>query len=523
MYFDGLMGLKKPLYAIHKYVVAAKRNPMSAIPQSNIPQSLRDPAFTTSGKPFVSTNRTISASEEFFNSQIDDPVVRSLEGTPKEKRGSRSKPSVMKYPIDLGNAEVPHVMQFKIFWRWENKDIAEGLRGMKMESQKRIGNLNTLSSLIDGGDLTEDMLLKSPLSGEQIAAFNELVSDTNYSKLVDPNVNDNMATLLQNNPGKAKQIFEQTIITEQNRISSIESELSSGAGKVGLDETERLQVQDRISSSLAGAEFVSTDTQQSPPYGTAALLALTGQAAASQLALTTGTAVSAAPALKVFTNEPVYDQMVSIYLPFCTKVNNEDSFVYEDSSQMLAAGGIDFLNSPIDTSAQAIRALIQSSVDKILPGTVGVGTGKVVNPRLEKLFKQKDFRNFSFSWEFYPRNPKEVQEIKNIIETFRYHSHPARDEEVIGANESDVLIVLRVPAEFEVRFLSSNPNVDQAGFVENEYLPRIGRCALTSVSVDYTPNSIFSTFVDNSPTAITMTLNFSEMGVLTRDTVEKGY
>jgi hypothetical protein len=71
--------------------------------------------------------------------------------------------------------------------------------------------------------------------------------------------------------------------------------------------------------------------------------------------------------------------------------------------------------------------------------------------------------------------------------------------------------------------LSSNPNINQVGFVENEYLPKIGRCALNSISVDYTANSIFSTFKDNSPTAITMTLNFSEMGQLTRETVDKGF
>jgi hypothetical protein len=83
--------------------------------------------------------------------------------------------------------------------------------------------------------------------------------------------------------------------------------------------------------------------------------------------------------------------------------------------------------------------------------------------------------------------------------------------------------VLRTPGEFEIRFLSSNPDPNSAGFVENEYLPKIGRCSLTSISIDYTPNSIFSTFADNSPTAVTMTLNFSELGLLTRETVDKGF
>ena len=100
---------------------------------SAIPQSLFDPAFTTSGKPFISTNREGSGrfSQQLFNSQITDSVTQSLEGTPKLQRGSRKKPSVMKYPIDIGTAQVPHAMQFKIFWRWESKDLAEGMNSAK--------------------------------------------------------------------------------------------------------------------------------------------------------------------------------------------------------------------------------------------------------------------------------------------------------------------------------------------------------------------------------------------------------
>jgi hypothetical protein len=488
---------------------------MSAIPNPF-------PLFTTDGKPFVATNRygTGRYSEQFYNDQIADPVLKSLDGTPAKRRGSRTRPSVMRYPYDLGNAQVPHAMQFKIFWRWENKDVVQSLKSQKAESVKMIGNLNTLSSLVEGGNLTPDMLLKSPLSNEQVSAYSDIIDDPNYLKVVDPNANDNMATLLQNNPGKAKSVLEETVRSEQMRITSIENELSNGAGRVGLDENERLQIQDRTSTSISNLDI----GQAALVGGGVGLLAGGAVGAPVPGAAITGTVVAGTVGVaKAETREPVYDQMGSIYLPFCTKVNNEDSFLYEDPSQAIIGGVVDFLGRPVDTAAQGLQALVQGSLDKILPGSVGVGTGKVINPRLEKLFKQKDFRNFSFSWEFYPRTQQEVQEIKDIIETFRYHSHPARMEEVAGDAESDVLVVLRVPAEFEIRFLSTNPDRGQAGFVENEYLPKIARCALVSVAVDYTPNSVFSTFVDNSPTAITLTLNFSEMGILTRDAVERGF
>ena len=294
---------------------------------------------------------------------------------------------------------------------------------------------------------------------------------------------------------------------------------------------QRLQVQDRITTTVAETSAVdaaATGAVLGGAAGGAVGMIFGGvgavPGAAGGAAVGAGLAAGAVGAAKAYTNEAVYDQMISIYLPFCNKVNNEDSFTYEDVDGKGVKAMFNALGSPADTAVQGLEVGGQKLAGLLgAEGIAAAARGVVVNPRLEKLFKQKDFRNFSFSWEFYPRNQTEVQSIRDIIETFRYHAHPARDEQLVGEKESNVQIILRVPAEFEVRFLSSNPNMNQAGFVENEYLPRIGRCSLASISVDYTPNSLFSTFIDNSPTAITMTLNFTEMGILTRETVDKGY
>jgi hypothetical protein len=46
---------------------------------------------------------------------------------------------------------------------------------------------------------------------------------------------------------------------------------------------------------------------------------------------------------------------------------------------------------------------------------------------------------------------------------------------------------------------------------------------LTGIGVDYTPNGVFSTLPDNSPTGYVLTLSFSEIAQLTRQDVEVGY
>lgn len=508
---------------------------------TSLPQPFNNSAFDTSGKPFTSSNRSGRLSKEMFNSQITDSVTQSLEGTPDMKRGSRSRPSVLKYPLDLGAVQVPHAMQFKVFWRWEAKDLKKNLDSAKAESEKKIGTLSTLSSLIDGNNASGENVARNQLSSDQIAALSELKSDPS-GKTVDPGSGDSIATLLQTNPARAKELLEQTIASEQSRLSSIESELNNGAGKIGLDESERLQVQNRLAGNIESTSVGQGLVNTAAASGVGGLFAagvglLTGAGLKGALGAGAigfggglalgGAAVGAAQLAKKFKTEAVYDQMLSIYLPFCTKINSEDSFVYEDSNQSVGGAFFDAMGGELaPTAGQAVGAAVQLGVDKYVPGAAGAvqsARGTVINPRLEKLFKQKEFRNFSFSWEFYPRNKDEVDAVRDIIEAFRYHSHPALSENAGSDENNQVQIVLRTPAEFEIRFLSSNPDINQAGFVENEYIPKIGRCVLNSISVDYTPNSIYSSLKDNSPTAVTLTLAFSESGLLTRETVDKGF
>lgn len=491
-----------------------------------------DVALTSTGKPFVASNRTGRISDELRSEQIQDEISKSLEGFTPLKRGSRTRPSILKYPVEIGSGQVPHVMQFKVFWRWENKDLTEGLKAAQVETEKKIGNLKTLASLIENGQWNEADVMRSPLSDEGIAALQEVMNNDKTLKVVDPSMNDSMATMLNNNPQRAKQILEETITSYQTRLSDISSEISNGAGKIGPDEQERLQLQGRfgeqVANSTAGGSAVSGSIFGAAAGGVLGFLAggfkglaagAVGGGAAGAVA-----AVAVQQGAKAFANQAVYDQMVSIYLPFCTKINNEDTFQYEDPSMGMAGGLFDALGNPLATTEQAAQLALNKGVELAGGGQAGaVGTGRVVNPRLEKLFKQKDFRNFNFAWEFYPKTKDEVEQVRNIIETFRYHAHPSRENEPGSDDSSKVQVILRVPGEFEIRFLSSNPSPNAAGFVENEYLPSIGRCSLTSISVDYTPNSIYSSFQDNSPTAIVFSLQFTEMGLLTREAIDRGY
>ena len=154
MYLVQLSGLKIPLYAIHKYVANRPRGILQMLVPNKFAQSPLFPV-TTTGKPFVASNRTGRIVDEFRLEAIQDDVSRRLEGFTPIKRGSRSRPSLLKYPIEIGSGQVPHVMQFKVFWRWENKDLKESLENAKLETQKKLGNIQTIASLIESGRWNE--------------------------------------------------------------------------------------------------------------------------------------------------------------------------------------------------------------------------------------------------------------------------------------------------------------------------------------------------------------------------------
>jgi hypothetical protein len=57
---------------------------------------------------------------------------------------------------------------------------------------------------------------------------------------------------------------------------------------------------------------------------------------------------------------------------------------------------------------------------------------------------------------------------------------------------------------------------------ENDFYNKISTCALTNCDVDYTPGGVNS-HADGSPVKITMSLQFTEMDMITKQMVTKGF
>lgn len=502
------------------------REPLKVIsPNQQQPPSESEKVVSASNRP---NSGGVMPARSVLNYQ-NDGIINALENTPSSTRGSRRRPTLLKYPLEIGSGQFPHVMQFKIFWRFEAKE----LRDAKAESEKNVQVLSTMKDLIDSGTFNPDGLQMASLDEQTTAALQEVLYNKKLLKTVNPAMNQDLATMLQSDPAGARSLIEQTISSYQYRVASLDQEISSDGGAVTLDEDERMQVNSRLNNVLEETSGLEAGTKAGLLAAASTLVAgkVSGKSwkSAAKTAVKAGVATGVATGLgiellKKMQNQPKYDQMVSIYLPMCTKIGNEDTFVYEEASAAAVSGLLDAANQTTDSIAQGtVAGAIYAANQAEQGGALAAVSGLVLNPRLEKVFKQKDFRSFNFSWEFYPRTPDEAQYIRDIIETFRYHSNPSYDEQVIGQEPSKAKIILRAPAEFTVKFMSTNSNPNVAGFVENDFIPKIARCACTSITVDYSLNGLFSTFKDNSPTAVSLTLSFQEIETMTREAVDKGF
>ena len=136
-----------------------------------------------------------------------------------------------------------------------------------------------------------------------------------------------------------------------------------------------------------------------------------------------------------------------------------------------------------------------------LNAAIELNTGKVPNPYKEQLFKSMNFRKFAYQFVFAPKNPSEMAQAYKIMDVFRRHMHPEKD---------DSGLFFHYPSLFQIEY--------QYKGKANTYLTKIADCALTNMSVDYGANSTLTTVKGTSgaPTEIKMTLSFQELKLLDR-------
>ena len=152
------------------------------------------------------------------------------------------------------------------------------------------------------------------------------------------------------------------------------------------------------------------------------------------------------------------------------------------------------------SSAMAITAISKTAgfafgteldTDTVLART----GGKVLNPNAEMLFQGPSIRDFAFSFIMVARSKREGEEIRKIIRFLKLGMAP----------KFRSTTYLKNPDIFTLAYRKGSKTLDTV----NRFNP--GGLALTTMNVDYAPNSYWSAYTDSQPVVLKMDLNFTEL------------
>jgi len=138
--------------------------------------------------------------------------------------------------------------------------------------------------------------------------------------------------------------------------------------------------------------------------------------------------------------------------------------------------------------------------------------GRIISNRMELAFRGINKRTFQYTFKMMPRNAKESEEIKKIVHAFKFNMLP----EFEGGDLTGRSFI--VPNVFEIEYMYNGK--------QNQFLHKISKCVLESMNVTY-GGERYKTYTATAegapPQETTISLNFKEMEMITRERVEDGF
>ena len=173
------------------------------------------------------------------------------------------------------------------------------------------------------------------------------------------------------------------------------------------------------------------------------------------------------------------------------------------ASVQKAITGTDAQSMAVKRAIVAYFAGQAASVPNILQRV----SGKMINNNLELLFNGPTLRSFNFNFQLRPRSKGEAFVIRNIIRSLKKDSAPERSPD---------FMFLETPKIFMIKYIYNNTNE------EHPFMNRIKPCALTGLTVNYTPDGSYMTYEEGgSMTGYDLSLSFKEIEPVYRDDQEK--
>jgi len=177
----------------------------------------------------------------------------------------------------------------------------------------------------------------------------------------------------------------------------------------------------------------------------------------------------------------------------------------EDFMTSVAKATLDGDGAKVKEIATGVKDAVKSDEvgegvkNSMLEMVVGKGAlqrakGAVVNTNMELLFQGPVLRDFTFTFPMYPRDKDEAKVVQQIIRTLKQGS---------SAKKSAEFRFITAPNTFFLSYYHKGST--------HPFLNTFKECALTGITMQYTPDGNYSTYHDGSMTAYQMQLSFKEI------------
>ena len=228
------------------------------------------------------------------------------------------------------------------------------------------------------------------------------------------------------------------------------------------------------------------------------------------------------------------DTAIALYMPPTVSVtytaNYTDTEIGAGAAIASKAFSADTLKEGVgilasdETNQEVVDGLKKAALGTVgaIPGMQGtrelyeMQQGFIMTNRMELAFKGLPKRGFQYTFKMIPKSEQEAEEVRNIVTAFKMNMLP----EGMGTEPSAGFTGknLKIPNTFDIKYMYVGR--------ENQYLNKISTCVLESMNVTFGGDR-YKTFDGNSdgapPVETTMTLNFKEMELITKERAEEGF
>ena len=176
------------------------------------------------------------------------------------------------------------------------------------------------------------------------------------------------------------------------------------------------------------------------------------------------------------------------------RLNTDPSGVKEDLRSLLGSSG--------QQAKQVMTYLLQNYSGDI-GRAMSAATGAAINPNETLAFEGVDLKTFSFTWDLFPENEQDSENIKKIVQLIRQNILPD-----YGAFEglSVERALLTYPSVCFIELLG----------VDNSHWPKFKPCLVSNVSLDYGAGGMIGILKGGRPVAVQLQMTFNELTIHTR-------